>query len=216
MAMYDSDYNGGQVDEGVGLGRSSFIPTLQSAPTSSTTTFTLGTDTISFRVGMMCRVADQTAPNGYIFYRLIDVTSGVATWEVVITKEMLTALFTQNTSAASVSGARVPILNSDGAAIGSDTMPHLASVVFDLGNKYNVDLNTCVNNEDFYASTSDSANNHFPAGNTGGYVSVRKKAITGTVDFVWQKFFSTANTYYIRFGRIDSGVISFNNAWKEL
>ena len=41
----------------------------------------------------------------------------------------LKSIFTRNTSAASTSGARVPILNSSGEPIGSDTMPNLASVL---------------------------------------------------------------------------------------
>lgn len=82
MAIYDSRYTRTQLDEGIGAG---YVPTLQAAPTSSTTSYTRsdlpsGSQTVSFVVGQMCRVA---VTGGYDFYQLKDVTSGVATWEKV-------------------------------------------------------------------------------------------------------------------------------------
>ena len=45
------------------------IPTLSSAPTSSTLTFRDNGVTRSFKVGYMCRVADSSAEHGYKFYQ---------------------------------------------------------------------------------------------------------------------------------------------------
>lgn len=56
------------------------IPTLSSAPTSSTLTFTDNGVTRSFKVGYMCRVADSSAEHGYKFYQLYDISNGKATW----------------------------------------------------------------------------------------------------------------------------------------
>lgn len=99
MADYDytSSYNGSQVDRGVSIGLSSYVPTLQSAPTSSTLTFTLEGDTINFRVGMFCRIEDQASPNGYKFFRLANISSNTATWEVVTLKSGTKALFDTGT-----------------------------------------------------------------------------------------------------------------------
>lgn len=82
MAIYESKYTRTQLDEGIGAG---YVPTLQAAPTSSTTSYTRsdlpsGSQTVSFVVGQMCRVA---VTGGYDFYQLKDVTSGTATWEKV-------------------------------------------------------------------------------------------------------------------------------------
>lgn len=82
MAIYESKYTRTQLDEGIGAG---YVPTLQEAPTSSTTSYTRadlpsGSQTVSFVVGQMCRVA---VTGGYDFYQLQDVTSGTATWEKV-------------------------------------------------------------------------------------------------------------------------------------
>lgn len=56
------------------------IPTLSSAPTSSTLTFTDNGATRSFKVGYMCRVADSSAEHGYKFYQLYNISNGKATW----------------------------------------------------------------------------------------------------------------------------------------
>ena len=82
MAIYESKYTRTQIDEGIGAG---YVPTLNSAPTTSTLTYTRadlpsGSQTVSFVVGQMCRVA---VTGGYDFYQLKDVTSGTATWEKV-------------------------------------------------------------------------------------------------------------------------------------
>lgn len=82
MAIYDSRYTRTQLDEGIGAG---YVPTLQAAPTSSTTSYTRsdlpsGSQTVSFVVGQMCRVA---VTGGYDFYQLKDVSGNTATWEKV-------------------------------------------------------------------------------------------------------------------------------------
>lgn len=67
----------------------------------------------------------------------MEYNNELLTFAIVITKKQyimdlvnaLKSIFTRNTSAASTSGARVPILNSSGEPIGSDTMPNLASVL---------------------------------------------------------------------------------------
>ena len=56
------------------------IPTLSSAPTSSTLTFTDNGATRSFKVGYMCRVADSSAEHGYKFYQLYDISGNNAVW----------------------------------------------------------------------------------------------------------------------------------------
>ena len=56
------------------------IPTLSSAPTSSTLTFTDNGATRSFKVGYMCRVADSSAEHGYKFYQLYNISGNNAVW----------------------------------------------------------------------------------------------------------------------------------------
>lgn len=56
------------------------VPTLPSAPTSSTLTFTDNGAIRSFKVGYMCRVADSSAEHGYKFYQLYNISNGEATW----------------------------------------------------------------------------------------------------------------------------------------
>ena len=80
MAIYDSRYTRTQIDVGIGAG---YVPTLQAPPTSSTTSYTRsdlpsGSQTVSFVVGQMCRVA---VTGGYDFYQLKDVSGNTATWE---------------------------------------------------------------------------------------------------------------------------------------
>lgn len=77
MAVYTSIYDGANVDASVGR---SYVPTLQSAPTSSTTTFTLNSNTVTFEIGQFAKVA---VTGGYEFYQLQNLSSGVATWEQV-------------------------------------------------------------------------------------------------------------------------------------
>ena len=56
------------------------IPTLSSAPTSSTLTFSDNGTTRSFKVGYMCRVADSSAEHGYKFYQLYNISGTNAVW----------------------------------------------------------------------------------------------------------------------------------------
>ena len=56
------------------------IPTLSSAPTSSTLTFSDNGTTRSFKVGYMCRVADSSAEHGYKFYQLYNISGNNAVW----------------------------------------------------------------------------------------------------------------------------------------
>ena len=77
MAVYTSIYDGANVDASVGR---SYVPTLSSAPTSSTTTFTLNSNTVTFEIGQFAKVA---VTGGYEFYQLKNLSSGVATWEQV-------------------------------------------------------------------------------------------------------------------------------------
>ena len=64
-------------------GGSAYVPTLNSAPTSSTTTYTKDGQTVDFEIGQFCRVANQGG--GYDFYQLYDLTTAgdvtTATWE---------------------------------------------------------------------------------------------------------------------------------------
>ena len=56
------------------------IPTLSSAPTSSTLTFTDNGVTRSFKVGYMCRVSGSSAEYRYKFYQLYDISGNNAVW----------------------------------------------------------------------------------------------------------------------------------------
>lgn len=77
MAVYTSIYDGQNVDASVGR---SYVPTLQSAPTGSTKTFSLNGNTVNFEAGQFARVA---VTGGYDFYQLKDVSGNTATWEKV-------------------------------------------------------------------------------------------------------------------------------------
>lgn len=77
MAVYTSIYDGASVDASVGR---SYVPTLQSAPTGSTKTFSLNGNTVNFEAGQFARVA---VTGGYDFYQLKDVSGNTATWEKV-------------------------------------------------------------------------------------------------------------------------------------
>ena len=85
--MYDSIYTGGQVDKGIGR---SYVPTLNSAPTSATLTFTLEGNTVDFEIGQTARVANQNYPEGYAYYKLVDITEAgnvkTAHWVVLASK----------------------------------------------------------------------------------------------------------------------------------
>ena len=71
----NTDYD---TEWGAGGGGASYTPTLNSAPTSSTTTYVKDGETVDFEVGQFARVANV---NGWDMYQLYDVTNGVATWE---------------------------------------------------------------------------------------------------------------------------------------
>lgn len=53
----------------------SYTPTLQSAPTSSTTTYTKDGQTVDFEIGQFVRVSNQNNPAGYDMYQLYDLTT---------------------------------------------------------------------------------------------------------------------------------------------
>jgi hypothetical protein len=45
-----------------------YTPTLSEAPTESTITYTKDGQTLTFEIGQFCRVANEEAPLGYVFY----------------------------------------------------------------------------------------------------------------------------------------------------
>lgn len=57
-----------------GGGGASYTPTLQSAPTSSTTTYTKDGQTVDFEVGQFARVANASNPAGYDMWQMYDLT----------------------------------------------------------------------------------------------------------------------------------------------
>lgn len=59
------------------LSRQFIVPTLPSAPTSTTLRWRDGEYDVDFRVGEMCRVRQG---GEWVFYRLDDVSNGVAVW----------------------------------------------------------------------------------------------------------------------------------------
>ena len=70
-----------------GGGGASYTPTLQSAPTSSTTTYTKDGQTVNFEVGQFCRVL---VAGSYDFYQLYANSNNVATWEKVVNRAIKT------------------------------------------------------------------------------------------------------------------------------
>lgn len=73
------------VPEGGGGSASAYTPTLASAPTSSTTSYTRDGQTVGFEIGQFCRVADAGAESGYRFYQLHDLqdNGSVAVWQEI-------------------------------------------------------------------------------------------------------------------------------------
>lgn len=67
-------------------GGSAYVPTLNAAPTSSTTTYTKDGQTVDFEIGQFCRVAKTGG--GYDFYQLYDLQTvnnvATASWEKVV------------------------------------------------------------------------------------------------------------------------------------
>ena len=66
------------------LDRDFYAPTLASVPLPETVSYTdEDGSTCPFRVGQLCRVADETASTGYRFYLCADIADGKARWEPV-------------------------------------------------------------------------------------------------------------------------------------
>ena len=64
-----------------------YTPTLNTIPTTSTTTYTKDGQTINFEIGQFARVANADSPSGYDMYQLYDLTTSgnvtTAKWEKV-------------------------------------------------------------------------------------------------------------------------------------
>ena len=94
------------------------IPTLSSAPTSSTLTFTDNGVTRSFKVGYMCRVADSSAEHGYKFYQLYNISGNNAVWGEIAGggdyDETVTVTLTSNLSSSDskLNGVIVTVKNT--------------------------------------------------------------------------------------------------------
>lgn len=72
-----------------GGGGAAYTPTLNAAPTTSTTTYTKDGQTVNFEVGQFARVA---VTDGWDMYQLYDITNGVATWNQVPTTDYVDGL----------------------------------------------------------------------------------------------------------------------------
>ena len=162
MALYTSIYDGANVDASVGR---SYVPTLNAAPTSSTTTFTLNGNTVNFEIGQFAKVA---VTGGYDFYQLKNLSSGVATWEKVEYGSMPsnTALFSSDSGegvepsdgikAETVSAGAAISVNPDvvtvisgnvGTAaitlqVPSDNLAHVWDILMTTGSSVNVTFAT--------------------------------------------------------------------------
>lgn len=75
----NAGYHLGKTGERVNelLSRQFIVPTLSSAPTTTTLQWQDGKYIVDFRIGEMCRVKQGEE---YIFYRLDDISNGVAVW----------------------------------------------------------------------------------------------------------------------------------------
>ena len=95
------------------------IPTLSSAPTSSTLTFTDNGVTRSFKVGYMCRVADSSAEHGYKFYQLYNISGNNAVWgEIAGGAELnevvsISLISNQSNNDTALNGATITVTNID-------------------------------------------------------------------------------------------------------
>lgn len=96
------------------------IPTLSSAPTSSTLTFTDNGTTRSFKVGYMCRVADSSAEHGYKFYQLYNISGNNAVWGEIngggieINEVVSVSLISnQSNSDTALNGVTITVTNTD-------------------------------------------------------------------------------------------------------
>ena len=83
----NAGYHLGKTGERVNelLSRQFIVPTLSSAPTTTTLQWQDGKYTVDFRIGEMCRVKQGEE---YIFYRLDDISNGIATWSNVRASEL--------------------------------------------------------------------------------------------------------------------------------
>lgn len=83
----NAGYHLGKTGERVNelLSRQFIVPTLSSAPTTTTLQWQDGKYIVDFRIGEMCRVKQGEE---YIFYRLDDISNGVATWSNVRASEL--------------------------------------------------------------------------------------------------------------------------------
>ena len=136
--MYDSIFTGGEIDKGVGR---SYVPTLQSTPTTSTLTFTLEGNTIDFEIGQMVRV---NTGNGYKFYQLIDLQSNgtVAIWQDMGTPlEKLTLSVTSNNASVESSlrsSAVITVIDENQNEIFRGTLPQAKTLQLFPGVSYTV------------------------------------------------------------------------------
>ena len=95
------------------------IPTLSSAPTSSTLTFTDNGVTRSFKIGYMCRVADSSAEHGYKFYQLYNISGNNAVWgEIAGGAELnevvsISLISNQSNNDTALNGATITVTNID-------------------------------------------------------------------------------------------------------
>ena len=131
--MYDSIYSGQELDRSIGR---SYIPTLNSAPTTATLTFTLDGNTVEFVPGQLARVADQSETLGYKFYQLYNVTGSgnnkVAHWKEAGGGESVLGTITVNlesyvndakTTGAELVGVVVTLTNTtDSTVVGTVTI----------------------------------------------------------------------------------------------
>ena len=131
--MYDSIYSGSELDRSIGR---SYIPTLNSAPTTATLTFTLDGNTVEFVPGQLARVADQSEELGYKFYQLVDITTSenvkTAHWKVAGGGESVLGTITVNlesyvndvkTSGVELVGVVVTLTNTtDSQVVGTVTI----------------------------------------------------------------------------------------------
>lgn len=83
----NAGYHLGKTGERVNelLSRQFIVPTLSSVPTTTTLQWQDGKYTVDFRIGEMCRVKQGEE---YIFYRLDDISNGIATWSNVRASEL--------------------------------------------------------------------------------------------------------------------------------
>ena len=120
-----------------------YTPTLSSAPTSSTTTYTKDGETLPFEIGQFCRVADASMDTGYKFYQLADLSNGVAAWQEMGTAlERVTISVTSNQAASVTSTLRssavITVEDEDGQQVYSGTMPQSTMVKMTPGKRYTI------------------------------------------------------------------------------